>query len=116
MSLLLYTIKTTANDIDFMHTKPILFTFIILVLVSSSNCNRHKALPVDKRCNNSIEQADKMLKDKPNSHNKADTERIKNLIKAAKIQQQHGRFNSCVDKTNRALTLMKEDLSRNKTP
>ena len=50
-----------------------------------------------------------MLEDKSSSLNKADTQRIQNLIKAAKIQQEYGRFNTCVDKMNRALTLMKQD-------
>ncbi len=92
-----------------MHTKQTVIAFIVFVLVTSSSCSRHKEPPVDQRCSKSIEQVSQLLKEKSKDYSKADVQRIQNLIKAAKIQQQHGRFNTCVDKMNRALTLMKED-------
>ncbi|VAW96387.1 hypothetical protein MNBD_GAMMA21-1007 [hydrothermal vent metagenome] len=98
-----------------MQTKPILFIVIVLIAATSSNCSRHKTPPVNERCENNIKQASKTLEDKSASLNKTDIQRIQNLIKAAKIQQQYGRFNTCVDKMNRALTLMKQD-PNSKTP
>jgi len=79
-----------------------------LIFFTANSCGR-KTLPVDKRCNNSIKQVSTTLKEKSKSLSRTETQRIQNLIKAAKIQQQHRRFNTCVDKMNRALTLMKED-------
>jgi len=99
-----------------MQTRQTLFAFIVLILATSSSCSRHKIPPVNERCANDIEQVNKILEEKSRSLSKADTQRIQNLIKAAKIQQQHRRFNNCVDKMNRALTLMKEDVSRKPPP
>ena len=92
-----------------MHIKQTAIAFIVLALVTSSSCSRHKKIPVDQSCAKNIEQVSQLLKEKSKDYSKADVQRIQNLIKAAKIQQQHGRFNTCVDKMNRALTLMKED-------
>ena len=38
---------------------------------------------------------------------KSDITRVENLIKAAKIQQQHGQFIDCNEKVHRAIDLMR---------
>ena len=63
------------------------------------------------QCDKDIARANKVLLDKSKDLNKTDIRQIKSLIKAAKIQQQHGDFNGCLDKIDRALTLLNEDAS-----
>jgi len=93
-----------------MQTKHTSLALLVLILaVSNSNCSSHKKLPVPEQCDTDIEKVSQLLKEKSKTYNKADTQRIQNLISAAKIQQQHGRFIDCTEKMNRALTLMNAD-------
>ncbi len=92
-----------------MQIKQTTLALLILILVTSTSCSRNKVLPVHEQCSKDIEQVSQLLKQKSKSYNKTETNRIQNLVTAAKIQQQHERFNVCVDKMNRALTLMNAD-------
>ena len=84
-------------------------SLLILMMIIFDGCSRHHILPTNEQCDDDIKKIILLLKDDPQIVAKADLPRIRNLIKGAKIQQQHGDFNACIDKTNRALTLLKKD-------
>ena len=82
--------------------------FFILALAVVA-CAKQRSEPLDIQCNNDIKHASKHLKATASEFDKATVKKIENLIQAAKIQQQHAMFPSCIDKAQRALTLLKVD-------
>jgi len=90
-----------------------LFFFLTLSLVVS--CARQRTVRLDIQCDRDIKSASRQLNDGTNTFDKATRRTIQNLIQAAKIQQQHGKFPDCIDKAQRALTLLKVDPQMGKT-
>ena len=86
-----------------MKTKFVVFIFFTVLF---SACAKHRAVPMDIQCNENIKVANKYVQDAGDNFDKSTLEKIKNLIEAAKIQQQHAEFASCIDKVDRALTLL----------
>jgi len=84
-------------------------SLLMLIVMFSGNCSRLKALPPHAQCDKDITQVSHLLKTKSIKLDKSESRRIHNLVKAAKIQQQHGDFITCVDIINRGLTLLKKD-------
>jgi len=84
------------------------FGFFFLAIVITA-CAKQRAVPMDTQCNDDITRAGKYLKTTANEFDKATLKKIKNLIQAAKIEQQHAMFPRCIDKAQRALTLLKVD-------
>ena len=82
---------------------------LLLVALLTTYCARHKTLSPKDQCSKNITDAGKAIKQKAATFDKKELRRIRNLVKAAKIQQQHDDISGCLDKTNRALTLLKED-------
>ena len=83
-------------------------SFLALALVISA-CAKHRSVPMSIQCNDEIKLASKHLKAVEGKQDKTLIKKIENLIQAAKIQQQHEMYASCIDKTQRALTLLKVD-------
>ena len=81
-----------------------LFFFLALSIVA---CAKHRPLPLDIQCDEGIKSATKHLKETAGEFDKVSLNKIENLIQAAKIQQQHAKFPSCIDKAQRAMTLLK---------
>lgn len=86
-----------------MKTKIVLF---ILLAVSFSACAKHRKVPMDIQCDENIKTATQYLQNAGDRLDKPTMMKINNLIQAAKIQQQHAEFASCIDKSERALTLL----------
>ena len=82
-----------------------LLFFLALSLVVA--CSRQRTVRLDIQCDRDIKSASRQLNDETNTFDKATRTMIQNLILAAKIQQQHGKFPDCIDKAQRALTLLK---------
>ena len=89
-----------------MTAKLTLFFFLSLAMIS---CAKHRPVPLDVQCDNDIKLASKHFKASNDELDKDMRKKLGNLIKAAKIQQQHGKYPSCIDKAQRALTLLKAD-------
>jgi hypothetical protein len=78
----------------------------ILLALSFSACAKHRAVPMDIQCDEYIKTANNYLLNNGENFDKATRNKITNLIQAAKIQQQHGEFANCIDKAERALSLL----------
>ena len=87
-----------------MTLKPALFLFLSLILIA---CAKNHSIPLDTQCNQDIKHANEHLKTSSGELDKAAQNTIENLIQAAKIQQQHAKYPDCIDKAQRALTLLK---------
>jgi len=90
-----------------MTLKTALFFFLSLTLIVG--CAKQRTVRLDIQCDNDIKSASLHLENGADKFDKATQTTIKNLIQAARIQQQHGTFPACIDKAQRALTLLKVD-------
>ena len=70
-------------------------------------CSSNKSQTIDLQCHSMIKMALSQHDEISKSLVRADNKLIANLITAARIQQQHGKFPDCIDKANRALVLIK---------
>lgn len=95
-----------------MTVKFISFFFLALSIVA---CANQRSIPLDIQCDDGIKRATKYLKATASEFDKTTVKKIENLIQAAKIQQQHAMFPSCIDKSQRALTLLKVDQTTDKS-
>jgi len=80
----------------------VLLTGVVLVAA----CAKHRTEPVHIRCEKGIKQANQLLHKHSNNYDKAMKTRLQNLIKSAKIQQQHEQYIGCNDNAYRAIELM----------
>jgi hypothetical protein len=85
------------------------FTSFIFLALAITACAKHRSVPLSIQCDEDIKQATKSLNVTVSELDKALAKKIENLIEAAKIQQQHEMYPSCIDKAQRALTLLKTD-------
>lgn len=69
-------------------------------------CAKQGHIAVDIRCENDIKLASNKFQKLGNELDKSTANQLSNLIKAAKIQQQHQRFVDCSEKAQRAIDLM----------
>jgi hypothetical protein len=88
-------------------------SFLIFALAIVA-CAKHRSLPLSIQCDDDIKLASKHLKATGDEQDKDVRKKIENLIQAAKIQQQHEMYASCIDKAQRALTLLKVDQNTEK--
>lgn len=93
-----------------MTTKPVVF--ILLASISISCAKKQREPSLDVQCNNDIKSASKLL-GSAKELEKVTKGSITKLIQAAKIHQEHARFPSCIDKAQRALTLIKNQPKSN---
>jgi hypothetical protein len=85
--------------------KKFIFFFSTSLLIVA--CAKHRQVPLDIQCDNDIQAAIKLTADTADKQMDENLARkIRSLIQAAKIQQQHADFASCIDKAQRALTLL----------
>ena len=89
-----------------MTSKLLQFLFLSFTLIA---CAKHRPIPLDVQCDNDIKLASRHLNASKEDLEKDMLEKLTNLISAAKIQQQHGTYPACIDKAQRALTLLKAD-------
>jgi len=89
-----------------MTSKPILFFILSFSVIA---CAKNRPISLDIQCDNDIKLATKHLKASTDELDKDIRKKIDNLVRAAKIQQQHAEYPSCIDKAQRALTLLKAD-------
>lgn len=81
----------------------------LCVTMLNSSCKRMlKEEPLDKACNNSIQETTRLLGQLHEQLDKNELGQIDNLITAAKINQQHQKFAECQDKAQRALLLVRQ--------
>ena len=92
-----------------MNTHLIRISLYILLACLIMHCSRHKHPRPNVHCSQNITAATDAFKQKSAELSKPEQKRIRHLIKAATIQQQHNDFSGCIEKTSRALTLLKED-------
>lgn len=85
-----------------------LFNYFFLALAITA-CAKHRSVPLDIQCDGDIKRATRYLEATASELDKVTIKKIENLIQAAKIQQQHAMYPSCIDKAQRALTLLKVD-------
>jgi hypothetical protein len=78
-----------------------------------SGCARKKS--VDQSCRQQITQTEELYQGKTGSLPKSQDTIITNLITAAKIHQQHGEEMLCIEKIQRANTLLEEQKPDKKT-
>lgn len=75
-------------------------------LLLTSCAQRGKQEPIHVTCDRLISQATASLKQQDKTLGKEIREKITNLIQAARIEQQHRKFSNCVDKAERANSLI----------
>lgn len=95
-----------------MTLKPALFLFLSLTLIA---CAKNRSIPLNIQCNQDIKSANEHLKTRSGELDKVAQNTTENLIQAAKIQQQHAKYPDCIDKAQRALTLLKAGQQTEKT-
>jgi len=89
-----------------MTIKITLFCFLACAIIG---CAKNRPVPLDITCDENIKTASTLLKNTDTKIDPDSLKKIRNLIQAAKIQQQHAEFASCIDKAQRALTLLRSN-------
>jgi hypothetical protein len=80
---------------------------VCVTLLNSSCKHMVKEEPLDKACNNSIQETTTLLEQRREQLDKTQLSQIDNLLTAAKIHQQHQKFAECQDTAQRALLLVR---------
>ena len=84
-------------------------TLLICLFISQiqiAACARHKEVTVDQSCTQQISLAEQLQQQQAGALDNRLNETITNLIAAAKIHAQHSQHVLCIDKVQRALTLL----------
>jgi len=92
-------------------SRNILTVCLLISLVLPAACARKKAATENQSCQQQIAQAEAELQTKTATLTKSQNSIISNLITAAKIHQQHKEEMLCVEKVQRAITLLAEHKS-----
>ena len=80
--------------------------YLLLGMITICACARNTNPPIDNLCSKNLIRADALFIQKKDNLTKAERKRIQNLIKSARIQQQHEEYAACNDRVHRALDLM----------
>ena len=84
-------------------------TLLICLLISQLHiaaCAKKKEVTVEQSCTQQISQAEQLQQEKAGTLDDRLNATITNLISAAKIHSQHSQYVLCIDKVERALTLL----------
>lgn len=91
--------------------KKTLFIYLLICQLAVLGCARKKEATVEQSCTQQTAQAEQLQQGKTASLDKKLNETIRNLIIAAKIHAQHAQYILCIDKTQRALSLLENTAS-----
>ena len=91
----------------------ILFS-LMLSLMLGACAKGNKTLSTQNECKQLLQQADERYNAQRSKIDEAQAARIANLIKAARIDQEHADYTACLDKTSRALLLADQSATPDK--
>lgn len=89
-------------------TKNILLICLFIFQFSGMGCARNKQADGNQSCQQQISRAEQLQQQHADTLDKGLNEAITNLIVAAKIHAQHTQEMLCIEKTQRALTLLQD--------
>jgi hypothetical protein len=93
--------------------KNTLLICLLIFQIAITGCARNKQAEADQSCQQQISRVEQLQQQHADALDKGLNETINNLIVAAKIHAQHAQEILCIEKTQRALTLL-EDSSTTK--
>ena len=85
-----------------------LFITLIIFQLTSISCARKPSVETRQTCQDQIKRAENLQKQQQGQLDASLNEVITNLIVAAKIHAQHSEQVKCIEKTGRALELLKD--------
>lgn len=88
---------------------PPLIALLFLVLPLNGCLHRTKQEPVDVQCARLLTQAEGLLQQQADKHDKRVRDQSANLITSAKIAREHHEYLQCLDKSARAVKLLDPD-------
>ena len=84
---------------------------LLLGLMLGACAKGNKTVSTQNECKQMLQQADERYNAHRSKFDDAQAAKIENLIKAARIDQEHADYTACMDKTGRALLLADQSAS-----